>query len=557
MAKPPPKRGTTKAQRKAADMRKAGVDVSWMDPVRPKEGAAPRFGVNPAGGGKTKAQIDRERANKTPRFGIEPAGGGKTKAQVERERVSKAQKQAAYDDHVENLRKLGDMPDAPDEAYGDKSWGPKYEKKDLGWQQADGTAYNESAQSAPSKEELAAEREIVDAKEKAQQKAARQASTKRTRAQKATGVTPTKAAVRRPSPAPAVTPAAPKAKAPDRATNVRNSKALPKPDKTLYTAPRTYTKPAEAPRAAGRSPAPKPKLTYKVLETLPGGSPGVKGQAPKAKTKHPFTGRRQYGYRFDPKEGSWYEDPSRERLKPAEPKRKLLKDMNAKELAEYDAAGAKKTAEYNKREKAKQLAYNAEQRAKNPLDPSKKNDGPLEALKRELKEASDRRLGIAKKKPVESPQTVAKEDVKTKDLLKTLKAKDAAKRAKPYEAPKPNVPKKLGGSPGVKGVIKGAAKALGPIGAVISLAMGADIAEASGFQVDSAGSPDPNPRDRNNWYYEDHPKERVRHLARLQTRAKKDKADKLAESARRSGSQFRSGTFNVNAGSKAPVRKKK
>lgn len=383
MAKPPPKRGTTKAQRKAADMRKAGVDVSWMDPVRPKEGAAPRFGVNPAGGGKTKAQIDRERANKTPRFGIEPAGGGKTKAQVERERVSKAQKQAAYDDHVENLRKLGDMPDAPDEAYGDKSWGPKYEKKDLGWQQADGTAYNESAQSAPSKEELAAEREIVDAKEKAQQKAARQASTKRTRAQKATGVTPTKAAVRRPSPAPAVTPAAPKAKAPDRATNVRNSKALPKPDKTLYTAPRTYTKPAEAPRAAGRSPAPKPKLTYKVLETLPGGSPGVKG------------------------------------------------------------------------------------------------------------------------------------------------------------------------------AIKGVAKALGPIGAGISLAMGADIAEAAGFQVDSAGSPDANPRDRNNWYYKDHPKERARDLAQLKKRDKAKQVVKSEENARRSGSQFRSGTFNVTAGSKAPVRKKK
>lgn len=114
-----------------------------------------------------------------------------------------------------------------------------------------------------------------------------------------------------------------------------------------------------------------------------------------------------------------------------------------------------------------------------------------------------------------------------------------------------------GKAPGVKGVIKGVGKALGPLGAVVSLAMGADIAEAAGFQVDSAGSSDPNPRDRNNWYYKDHPRERARDLSQLQARAKKEKADKLSESARRSGSQFRGGTFNVNAGSKAPVRKKK
>jgi len=386
VAKPPPKRGTTKAQRHAAAMRKAGVEVSWMDPVLPKEGAAPRFGVNPAGGGKTKAQIDRERASKTPRFGIEPAGGGKTKAQVAREASNKAQKQAAYDDHVENLRKLGAMPDdAPDKAYEDSRWGPKYENKDLGWQPADGTRYNESPHSAPSKEELAAEREIVDAKEKAQEKAARQASTKRTRAEKArseaASKSSTKVPVRRPSPAPAVTPAAPKAKAPDRATNVRNSKALPKPDKTLYTAPRTYTKAAEAPRAAGRSPAPKPKVTYKRI-------------------------------------------------------------------------------------------------------------------------------------------------------------------------------------------IKGAAKALGPVGAVVSLAMGADIAEAAGFQVDQAGAPDRNPRDRKKNYQrkdgtafvrysKDHPKERLRDLAQLKKIEKAKQVAKSEENARRSGSQFRGGTFNVTAGSKAPVRKKK
>jgi hypothetical protein len=117
--------------------------------------------------------------------------------------------------------------------------------------------------------------------------------------------------------------------------------------------------------------------------------------------------------------------------------------------------------------------------------------------------------------------------------------------------------KAQGKAPGVKGVIKGAAKALGPVGAVVSLAMGADIAEAAGFQVDSAGSPDANPRDRKNWYYKDHPKERARDLAQLKKRDKAKQVAKSEENARRSGSQFRSGTFNVTAGSKAPVRKKK
>jgi hypothetical protein len=117
--------------------------------------------------------------------------------------------------------------------------------------------------------------------------------------------------------------------------------------------------------------------------------------------------------------------------------------------------------------------------------------------------------------------------------------------------------KAQGKAPGVKGIIKGAAKALGPVGAVVSLAMGADIAEAAGFQVDTAGAPDKNPRDRNNWYYKDHPKERVRDLAQVKKIDRAKQVAKSEENARRSGSQFRGGTFNVTGGSKAPVRKKK
>jgi len=110
---------------------------------------------------------------------------------------------------------------------------------------------------------------------------------------------------------------------------------------------------------------------------------------------------------------------------------------------------------------------------------------------------------------------------------------------------------------GFRGVLKGAAKVLGPVGAAVSLVMGSDPAEAAGFQVDSAGESNPNPRDRNNWYYKNHPKEVIRDLVQLKKIDKAKQVAKSEENARRSGSQFRGGTFNVTAGSKAPVRKKK